>query len=267
MKKYYDRANHRLIFLSQAADSSFWDDHWQTPDLEQAIKQDSENNYCARVTKRFLTPAPSTKVLDGGCGRGQVVYALSQTGYNAYGVDFAKHTVQSINQAMPDLQISYGNVTQLKFPDNYFDGYWSLGVIEHSYHGYQDIAREMHRVIKPGGYLFITYPHLSLLRKIKISLGFYPTLKPSVNKPNNFYQFALNKNAVSQDLTKLGFILKYQRQLDGFKGLKDEVSAIRPLLRKINSSPAPVIRYLRSGITEATASLSGHVMLQVLQKQ
>lgn len=267
MKKFYDHRGNRLVFVSHKASPVFWDQHWSTSDLKQTILRGAANKFYTNITRRYLSPSKKTKVLDGGCGRGEVVYALSQAGYNAHGVDFAKHTAQGINQTMPHLSISYGNITQLDFPDNYFDGYWSLGVIEHYYHGYQNITREMYRVINRGGYLFITYPYLSPLRKIKIALGSYPSLKTRANEPSNFYQFALDKNTVTRDLSALGFILKYQRPVDGFKGLRDEVSLIQPLLRKINTNPAAIMRYLRAAIAEVATPISGHIMLQVFKKQ
>ena len=265
MKKYYDRANHRLVFISQAADSSCWDNHWQTPDLEQAIKQKSESNYYTRVTKRFLTPTRSIKVLDGGCGRGEVVYALRQAGYDAYGIDYAVGTVKEINRLMPDLKIAYGHVDQLNFPDNYFNGYWSLGVIEHAWDGYQAIIKEASRVLKPNGYLFITYPYLSALRQIKTALHVYPHFQQN-QKPKNFYQFVLPQKTVSRDLQQAGFKARYQRPLDGFKGLKDEVTLLQPLFSRINSSPTRVAHYLRVIIGELAAPFCGHVILQVWQK-
>jgi len=42
----------------------------------------------------------------------------------------------------------------LKFPNNFFDGYWTLGVIEHFWEGYNQIIEEAKRVIKPGDIYF-----------------------------------------------------------------------------------------------------------------
>jgi len=55
----------------------------------------------------------------------------------------------------------FSDVRKLNFPDHYFDGYWSLGVIEHFYKGYDEIIHKIYRVLHPGGFLFLTVPEMS----------------------------------------------------------------------------------------------------------
>ena len=43
--------------------------------------------------------------------------------------------------------------------------------IEHFIDGYDAILSEMYRVIKEGGYLFLTVPSMSIIRKVKAALG------------------------------------------------------------------------------------------------
>ena len=71
---------------------------------------------------------------------------------------------------VPDLNIETGDITNLVFGNSEFDGYWSLGVVEHLESGAGKAFDEMARVIKENGYLFITFPHMSKLRKIKAVL-------------------------------------------------------------------------------------------------
>ncbi|MFH1353972.1 MAG: class I SAM-dependent methyltransferase [bacterium] len=267
MKRYYDKNKQRLVFIREHATPSFWDKHWSAPNLKAHIEQAGQEKFFTGITKRFLEPKESTRILEGGCGQGHIVYALAHAGYDAYGVDYAKQTVDRINQAIPELQIFPGDVTQLDFPDNYFDGYWSLGVIEHNFTGYDSIINEMQRVIRPGGYLFITFPHLSWLRKTKALLGAYPAPNNTDQEPNNFYQFAFNYHDVQRNLEQLGFIIKLHRPIDGLTGLRGEISILRPLLQTISRGTSFPLRHLKAAITELAAPVSGHIMLQVLQKK
>lgn len=48
--------------------------------------------------------------------------------------------------------------TRLSFQDNSFDLVYSISVIEHIYDKYAEAVKEMIRVLKPGGYLYLTFP-------------------------------------------------------------------------------------------------------------
>lgn len=56
------------------------------------------------------------------------------------------------------------DVRKLQFADGFFDGYWSLGVIEYFWEGYNEIVNEVKRVIKPG--MFSVLINLSILHEI-----------------------------------------------------------------------------------------------------
>jgi len=173
--------------------------------------------------------------LEGGCGTGQNVYGLNRWGYDAYGVDFAKNTVNIIKREFPDLKVFNSDVRKLKFSDNFFDGYWSLGVIEHFWEGYNKILREAKRVIKPGGYLFLTFPYMSPLRKVKTNLGFYKIFNNNL-KNNDFYQFILDAEEVKSVVENYGFKLISKYPFSATKGIKDEITWIKPILQKVYNS-------------------------------
>lgn len=267
MTTYFDKPNSRLVFIKQKASASYWDQHWQADDLKTKIEQAASNKYYTAVTRRFLQPKPSTRILDGGCGHGSVVLSLTRAGYDAHGVDYARQTITAASNLYPDLKLSYGDVAALDAPDKSFHGYWSLGVIEHYYEGYNAIIKEMHRVLKPNGFLFITFPHLSLLRHLKTKVNAYPPWLENNQLRHSFYQFALNYQHVTNDLSRLGFTLRYHRPIDGLKGLKDEVAWLKTPIKSLTGSPHYISRKISTAISELASPVSGHVMLQVLQKQ
>ena len=168
MKKYFDRENRRLVFEKEnlrKADSKLWDSHWSDysgEDFAKDVKR--KDRFVLYYTSKYLPRG--SKVLEGGCGIGDKVFSLHNYGFDAYGVDYATNTVSKVNQAVPELKITTGDVRKLDFDDHFFDGYWSLGVIEHFVDGYDAILSEMNRVIKEGGYLFLTVPSMSIIRKI-----------------------------------------------------------------------------------------------------
>ena len=163
--KYYDPVNDRLVFSGDKATPEFWDRQWNKENLKETIiKNGVKDKFVGKITKKFLHPGKSVKVLEGGCGMGHFVYSLNLAGFDAYGIDSASETINRLKEMFPDMNFSLGDVRKIDFPDNFFDAYWSLGVIEHFYGGYEDTANEMKRVIKKGGY---SVCHFSLFVEIK----------------------------------------------------------------------------------------------------
>lgn len=267
MKTCYDQVNKRLVFLQNRPTPEFWDNLWANTDVHTALANAQHERFLTGITQRFLRPSREVAILEGGCGRGELVLALRQAGYQAIGVDFAVATICRSKEIIPDLPISVGDVRQLPFPDKHFDGYWSLGVIEHDFAGYQPALQEMRRVVKRGGYVFITFPQLSPLRRAKARLGAYPPFAATDTAPASFYQYAFASRAVEQDLEGLGFTRRYARALDGFKGLKEELPSLGPLLQRFAQNNSTLVRRFATALNEATAPLAGHVMLLVMQKK
>lgn len=261
--KLYDKENKRLLLFEEKASADFWDEHWRSDDFAKSVRCGKNSRLIKKITARFLKKRG--KVLEGGCGAGQNVYTLHQLGYDCYGVDFAPRTIEKIKQYFPELKVDTQDLKKLNFPNCFFDGYWSLGVIEHNFEGYEDILNEAIRVIKPGGYLFLTFPFMSPLRKIKARLGMYP---PFIRKDgtDNFYEFILDKNEVKKNATRHGFSFVSCYSLDAVKGMKDEVSFLRPLLKKIYQSQNVLLRASRYLVSALFAFFFGHLALMVFKK-
>lgn len=267
-KILYSNIKKCLVYINQKADSHFWDSLWNTETLRKDIQSGKHDLFVAPITKKFLRPNSTCRILEGGCGKGTYVYSLAHQGYDAYGVDYAEETIKKILGAMPELNVRPGDVFSLPFADNYFDGYWSLGVIEHFWNGFDGIASEMARVVKKEGYVFLTFPYLSPLRKWNIKRKKYPMLS-SPEQPENFYQFALDSDVVEAHFKQRGFTVVHKRPYDGLKGILDETT--NPLLYswlyKFYNTKNFLLRILKLVITVVLAPYSGHVMLLVLKKQ
>lgn len=266
MQRYYDKENNCLIYTGKASNQEYWDAHWDKNTIEKLYpKKISPFDYVINTSKKYLPK--NSLILEGGCGTGQQVFKLQKSGFNAIGIDFAEKTVETVKKAKPELDIRLDDVRNLDFADNYFDGYWSFGVIEHFYKGYEEIIKEMYRVLKPGGYLFITFPHMSSLRKIKAKKEKYPKWKENDEEIKNFYQFALDEQKVIADLENLNFKLIKKQHLAGIKGLKDEIAYIKKPLQKIFDSRSFLGMALSKIISLIFNKFSSHSVLLVLRKK
>lgn len=118
-------------------------------------------------------PIPKgARILDVGCGPGELVLSLLKKGYDVWGVDISQGMVA---EAIGVLEadgfaatdgISVGDIEKLEFEDCFFDVVVAAGVIEYQSDDEQALS-EMHRVLKPGGYLILNvtnrYSYLGML--------------------------------------------------------------------------------------------------------
>jgi SAM-dependent methyltransferase len=265
--KYFDNINNRLVHTNKNTSPEYWDVQWNKENFKKTILNGTKNILIKRTTKKYINPSKLKRILEGGCGNGQFVYAFDKLGYDSYGVDYAEKTILKTKKIFPNLKVFNGDVRKLDFPSNYFDGYWSIGVIEHFYNGYDSIIKEAERVIKPEGFLFITFPHLSLLRKIKIKLGNYPIFNSKLLEKEEFYQFILNDKDVRKKIENYGFSLVKKIRFSGFKGLKDEISCLNPLLQKIYDSKNKILLIINYGMSLILSGFSNHVILLIFKKK
>ncbi len=261
--KYFDANKNCLVFIESKSTPKLWDDLWNNEDLGKAAKAVSDRSFLRRFTVKYLKKG--SKVLEGGCGKGQYVSALKRWGFDSYGVDYAESTVEKIRNVFPDLQVCVGDVRRLPFADNFFDGYWSLGVIEHFYEGFDSIALEMRRVLKDGGYLFVTFPYMSPLRRFKAKLGLYSIFGEKRDiLLNDFYQFALDERGVKKIFGELGFVFQEAYPFDGVKGLKDELGSSY-FLQKIYDSNLFCLKMVRKLLNMILNWFSSHSVLLVFK--
>jgi ubiquinone/menaquinone biosynthesis C-methylase UbiE len=111
------------------------------------------------VIERHLQP-PAKRFLDGGCGAGEYVLALSDRfGLDANGVEFDQAKVRQA-QAKAALQnrVQHGDLQALQFAADTWDYVMLNEVLEHVPDDRRALD-EVHRILKPGGRLFIFSPN------------------------------------------------------------------------------------------------------------
>jgi SAM-dependent methyltransferase len=91
------------------------------------------------------------RVLDFGCGSGQLVERMAELGYDAYGCDIVPAAEwQSVASAPQRLKQIDPSPYRFPFDDECFDIVLSTSVLEHARNP-DEYLREMFRVLKPGG--------------------------------------------------------------------------------------------------------------------
>jgi SAM-dependent methyltransferase len=105
----------------------------------------------------YLQPAnPGDRVLDVGCGAGQVVGRLTAAGFEAYGVDVSEPNIERAKRLSSRCRFYDGN--QLPFPDRHFASVGALNVLEHVEQP-EEFIPELVRVTEFGGQLVLSSPN------------------------------------------------------------------------------------------------------------
>jgi SAM-dependent methyltransferase len=113
-------------------------------------------NFYAKYADCLRPARPGARVLDVGCGAGQVVGRLTEAGYEAHGVDVSEPNLEKARQFSARCQFYDGK--HLPFPDGHFAAVGALNVLEHVEEPEQFIP-EVVRVAEPGGRVVISSPN------------------------------------------------------------------------------------------------------------
>lgn len=176
----------------QAVPSSLYDEAYFRTACEG---YDEFNNSEGQQLSRRLSSAfalaqiePGMRVLDVGCGRGEILRHAAARGADAFGIDYAavavalsQQVIEGIDGATPGrTAVSQADAKHLPFPTGAFDRVLMFDVVEHLYPWELDVAlREIHRVLKPDGRFIVhTAPNVwydryayPLVRFFRTALG------------------------------------------------------------------------------------------------
>ena len=103
-----------------------------------------------------LLSLTGVRILDVGCGRGDIMRQLLEYGADpglVTGIDLLDDNVKSARRLAPHLEVVCGSATSLPFPDASFDLVLQFTLFTSilNYQVKRTIAAEMNRVLAPGG--------------------------------------------------------------------------------------------------------------------
>jgi len=151
------------FYFDDKPQMELWDNMWTARTIEQELE------VCDLETPArdlFLSYIPKEgRVIDGGCGFGKWVIYLKQRGYDIVGIDNNDLAISKLKDYDNSLQVELGDILDIHYPDNSFDAYISMGVVEHFEDGPLPALKEAYRVLKPNGLIFVSVPTVNIMRR------------------------------------------------------------------------------------------------------
>jgi SAM-dependent methyltransferase len=151
------------FYYDSKPQSDIWDNMWTSRTIEEELDACDIESPPRELFLKYLSK--KDKIVDAGCGFGKWVIYLHRRGYNIMGIDNNELAISKLRKFDETLQIELGEILNIHYPDNYFDAYISMGVIEHFEGGPLTALKEAYRIVKPGGLIFVSVPTVNIIRK------------------------------------------------------------------------------------------------------
>lgn len=208
-------------------DPLYWDQLWKREAARERRYERAQRGvipwFLRRPVQRWVRPGG--RVLEAGCGQAHFTIGMQALGYQAEGVDFAPEVVARIRERFPGINVRIGDVRRLDVESNTYDAVYSPGVCEHFEEGPEDVLRETHRILKPGGVALVSTPVFNDFRRALARIGHFR----NDGRRGNFYQYAFSVEEMNRILQGLGFEVLEAR----FHGTIQTLREHAPLFAKV----------------------------------
>lgn len=166
--------------------------------LEYFEARDIVDVRIAEGLRILMDQAGFESVLDVGCGSGWLVKYLSECGYKARGCDNAEVALKLAEKKVRK-QLLKAGATRLPYSKGSFDVVSSISMVEHlSVKEVRSFLKEVTRVLKPGGVVFLVTPNFGSPFRIIQGKNWFGYSDPT---HINFYTSA----SLGKELREAGF--------------------------------------------------------------
>ncbi len=186
-----------------------------------------------------LTP-PHSRILEVGCGRGLLLKALSELGYECHGTERSEMAAARAYKTV-GIKLYTKPLDECGFPENSFDLVTLWHVFEHMENPAATLAA-VHRILKPGGKLILEVPNFS-------SWQSRLTGKHWFHLDLNRHLYHFSKQGLAQILCRAGFKVTQEMSfsleqcpygaLQSFLNLMTSRDRLYQLLKREISLPLP----------------------------
>lgn len=162
---------HEVKWLKEKV-ANFWNYYVSNERLSEISVAKENGKEIVMLVKKYLKKDGNN--LDYGCGAGYLMEILFKKGISCAGLDSSDNSLEEIKNKFKDNILFKGTILSSSVPDkkiadSNFDFVFLIETIEHIFQEeMEEFLKELHRIIKPGGYLFLTTPNEENLDRKKI---------------------------------------------------------------------------------------------------
>lgn len=144
---------------------------------------------------------PNYKILEVGCGIGNIVFELTRQGHDIIGRDISREAIAYGLKKYPGIKIEVQPAEELKFERESFDIVLSFDLFEHIIQIDKHIS-EVFRVLRPGGYYMFQTPS-------KYSNIIFETLQTRTLQWRNYHPSLHSSGQLRRRLSRHGFEARF----------------------------------------------------------
>ncbi|HYC34426.1 MAG TPA: class I SAM-dependent methyltransferase [Candidatus Paceibacterota bacterium] len=173
---------------------------WYDENAEIYARAANSTNMADAVSVFLKCLPPNPLVLDAGCGSGRDSKELHKGGAKVIGIDISKGMLKIAQRDNPDIEFVHGDITNMPFEDNRFDGVWAQASLVHmeTIEEAKQALKEFYRVLKPGG-------HANINVKMKVGNQDAAVIKDTLLNHDRFFRF-YDPDELAKYLEETGFI-------------------------------------------------------------
>lgn len=113
---------------------------------------DGKTGYVSELGKevvRLLNPRPGERILDLGCGTGNLTHEIARSGAIPAGIDFSSPMIEKAKQKFPGIQFAVENAETFRSMER-FDAVFSNAAL-HWMKGAAEVVKSVWLALRPGG--------------------------------------------------------------------------------------------------------------------
>lgn len=245
--------------------AEIWRNHDVAPDLSALARREEY-----RIMRPILEPLPrGSRILDAGCGLGEWTVFFAQQGFEAVGLDLSAEVVEKLKVRFPGSQFVRGDIRQTGFEPESFDACFSWGAFEHFENGLGDCLDETRRILRPGGWLFISVPFDNwrhILRDARKLERWDENFDPHAGyrQVQRFYQWRFTRPELKRELELHGFRTQLVTPISKLQGVGRWLQMDFPVFRQ-NSRVYFAARRMFAALMPST--YVSHMLLAVAQRR
>ena len=114
------------------------------------------NQRLEEITAEFSSFRQNNRLLDIGCGAGNLLQAARRNGWDAQGLEVSAGAVKHVRGL--GFEVYDGELQDAAFPSQHFDVITAVELLEHLFDP-KPLLEEAARILRPGGLFWTTTPH------------------------------------------------------------------------------------------------------------